>query len=268
MSTPTNGSPHDPHHGGDSASGSQHSAPSFGGGWQQNQHGDQSANGGSGSTPAPSYGAPSYGSPSPPGQPDQNGTPQYRPAGGQYGGGHQQGGTGRKGKGRPPLWVGLVSLGLGLLLGVIAIIVFITSIVGAVGDVADTPSGAEQALEEDTEYFVFSTGTDSVDECTVYTPQYDSIDLEMSGNMDQTVTDNDQTFRLVGTFTTQEEGDYSVSCSPYVADDEMHISDAGIGGAVGGTLASVGLGLLGGLLFILGIILIIVNRVSASKNRG
>ena len=35
---------------------------------------------------------------------------------------------------------------------------------------------------------------------------------------------------------------------------------------VGGAFAGIGLGLLGGLLFIVGIILIIVNRVSASKN--
>ena len=281
MSTPINGSPHDPHDGraagSGSGAGSQHSAPDFGG-WQQDQ------NGGTGSSAAPSYGAPSFGgSPSgasgqqaqssgaPQYRPAGGGTPQYTPAGGQYGtqyGGHQQGGTGRKGRGRPPLWVGLTSLLLGLTLGLIAIIVFFASVVGSVGSIANAPSGTQQVLDDGTRYYVYSTGTDPVDRCTVYTPGYDSMELELSDDSGQTMTDDDQTFRMLGSFTTEEEGQYRVSCMPYVADDEMRISDAGVGGMVGGTLASIGLGTLGGLLFLLGLILIIVNRVTASKSRG
>lgn len=72
---------------------------------------------------------------------------------------------------------------------------------------------------------------------------------------------------LLGTFETKEAGEYRLSCSPYVSNDSVYITDVGVGGMVGGAFAGIGLGLLGGLLFIVGIILIIVNRVSASKNR-
>lgn len=290
MSTPTNGSPHDPRSGDSAASGSQHSAPDFGGG-QANQQGGQAPLGGSGSGSShevPSFGAPSASSSQ---QGQGGGAPQYRPANGgggmpqyspgggqggssqhgngQYGstqyGGAQQGG--RKGKGKPPLWVGLASLGLGLLLGIIAIIVFLTSVVGGANSIAETPSGTTRTLEADTTYYVFSTEATSVDECTIYTPDFDSKDLETSGT-DQTATSEGETFSMLGTFETEEAGEHRLSCSPYVSSDSVYITDVGVGGMLGGAFAGLGLGLLGGLLFVLGIILIIVNRVTASKNRG
>lgn len=278
MSTPTNGSPQDSGSS-DSSSGSQHSAPNFGGGWQQNQGAPQSqpSQGGSGSSQqVPSYGAPSSSSQ----QSQSSGAPQYRPTGGGSGsspqftpsGGYQGGSYGSsqgnrpKGKGKPPLWMGLVSLGLGLLLGVIAIIVFFVTIFGAVNSIADTPSGANRTLEADTEYYVFSDDATSVDSCDIFSPEFNTLELETEGT-NQTAESGDETFTLLGTFETEEAGEYRISCSPYVSGDSIYVSDAGIGGAVGGSLAAVGLGLLGGLLFIVGIVLIIVNRVSASKNR-
>lgn len=278
MSTPTNGSPQDSGSS-DSSSGSQHSAPNFGGGWQQNQGAPQSqpSQGDSGS----SQQVPSYGAPSSSQQGQSSGAPQYRPAGGGSGsgsspqftpsGGYQGGSYGSSqgsrptGKGKPPLWMGLVSLGLGVLLGIIAIIVFFTSIVGGANDIADTPSGTTRTLEADTEYYVFATTTDSVDECSIYTPEFDTLELETSG-ADQTATTDGEEFSLLGTFETKEAGEYRLSCSPYVSNDSVYITDVGVGGMVGGAFAGIGLGLLGGLLFIVGIILIIVNRVSASKN--
>lgn len=258
MSTPTNGSPQDSGSNG-SSSGSQRSAPNFGGGWQQNQGAPQSqpSQGDSGS----SQRVPSYGAPSSSQQGQSSGAPQYRPAGG----GSSQGSR-TEGKGKPPLWMGLVSLGLGVLLGIIAIIVFFTSIVGGAHDIADTPSGTTRTLEADTEYYVFATTTDSVDECSIYTPEFDTLELETSG-ADQTATTDGEEFSLLGTFETKEAGEYRLSCSPYVSNDSVYITDVGVGGMVGGAFAGIGLGLLGGLLFIVGIILIIVNRVSASKNR-
>ena len=276
MSTPTSGSPQDSGSSG-SSSGSQHSAPNFGGGWQQNQGAPQSqpSQGGSGSSQQiPSYGAPSslqhgssqqgQGSGAPQYRPAGGGSPQFTPAGG-YQGGSQ--GSRPKGKGKPPLWVGIVSLVLGIVLGGIAIIVFFVTIFGAVSSIADTPSGSTRTLEAETEYYVFSDDVTSVDSCSIYSPEFNTLELDTEG-VNQTAESGDETFTLLGTFTTEEAGEYRVSCSPFVSEDSMYISDAGIGGAVGGSLAAVGLGLLGGLLFVVGIVLIIVNRVTASKNRG
>ena len=284
MSTPPNGSPDS--EGTSSSSGSQHSAPDFGGGWQQNQGAPQSQppqTGSGSSQQVPSYGAPGAAQQGPSqtgsSQPSQSsGAPQYRPAGGgtpQFtpAGGHQGGyqaspqGGGRKGKGKPPLWVGLVSLGLGVLLGIVGIVVFFATVVGGASSIAETPSGTTRTLEADTDYFVFSTSTSSVDECTIYTPEFDSMSLEISGT-DQTATSDGETFSMLGSFETSEAGEYRLSCSPYVASSDVYITDVGVGGMLGGAFAGIGIGLLGGLLFIVGIVLIIVNRVTASKNRS
>lgn len=248
VSHPSSGSPFDPPSDGGTSPGSQHSAPNFGGGQTGQQHG------------APQY------------TPAGGGMPQYTPAGGGagYGGSPysspQQGG--RRGKGRPPLWIGLVTLGLSLLVGLAAIIVFVMSL-GSLGAITDSPSGDEQTLQADTEYHVYSSSASSVEDCTVYSPGFDSIDFTpTSPGTSQTATVDGEELSQLGTFTTAEEGAYRLSCTPYVDAQDVYVSDVGVGGALGGAAASIGLALLGGLLFVVGLILIIVNRVSASKNRG
>lgn len=297
MSTPTNGTPtpNDPQDNGDlgkdatsgdhspSTSDGNYSAPQFGGAASTNAPGPQGRQG----SDAPR---------------DQSGSsaPQFRPAGGQdwqqqpaQGGGYggpggmqnqnpyQSGGQNAYGsgkgfqpqgdrksiKGTPPLWLGITLAVLGPVLGLIMIIVSFVTLGGTVTDFANAPSGSTQSLEADTDYWIMSgDGTTFVSSCSVYDPESNSIDVDVTPSSSASTETQDSSMNLVGTFTSQDAGDYSVYCSD-LAGSDTYVVEGNIGGILGGAAGIIGGILLGLLLLVIGIVLIIINRVTASRRR-
>lgn len=171
---------------------------------------------------------------------------------------HQQGG---KRRGRPPLWVGLGLLGLGAVALVIGVVVVFTSIAGGITQVAGARPDAQQRLEAGTEYTIYTDSTRDAGPCTVFDPDFDIIDVRTADGR-RTVTYEDRTYRQLGSFTTTDAGSYQISCEG-VPGGELRVSEVNVGeilrGALGGAIAL----LLGGLLVVVGIILVIVHRVTA-----
>lgn len=186
--------------------------------------------------------------------------PQRTPADEHRQPGYQQGG---KRRGRPPLWVGLGLLGLGAVAFVIGLIVMLSSIVGGVAQVAEARPAAEQRLEAGTEYSIFTDSMQDAGPCTVFDPDFDIIDVESPAGR-RTVTSEDRTFLQLGSFTATDAGSYQVSCDG-VHGGELYVTDVHVGGILRDALGGVIALLLGGLLVVVGIILVIVNRVTARR---
>lgn len=192
-----------------------------------------------------------------------------QPDGGdQYPGSQYQQSSGQKIKGTPPLWLGITLAVAGPLLGILMLVISVVAVSGTVQEMADAQSGTTQTLEAEQSYWVLS-GDPAVSDatCSVYDAQANSIPFEANTSTATTTsTDSGQSATVLGTFTSTDAGEYDIYCSG-VASSDLYVAQADVGGLVGGAVGILGGILLGGLLFLVGIVLIIINRVTASRRR-
>lgn len=248
MSTSDNEQP-DPQNPGEG----QHSAPQFGGA----------------ASDAPQYGQqPAAGQYPPAGQQSYSSTPQYQPAAGQ--GGYPQqnpGQSGQKVKGTPPLWLGIVVTIAGPVIGILALIISLVSLGSTVSEYAEAQPGSTHTLEADQDYWIVSgDGSTTVSSCTVSGPDAGTVDVNVNPSTSASAQTGDTDMNLVATFTSGEAGDYNVYCSGLMSTD-TYVIEANLGGIMAGAMGIVGGLLVGGLIFVVGIVLIIINRVTASRRR-
>lgn len=181
--------------------------------------------------------------------------------------GQQPNGSGQKIKGTPPLWLGITLAVAGPLLGIIILIISVLGLGSTVNNIAESTPGSSQTLEADQDYWIMSdAGTSQVDSCSVYDPSSNSIAVNSDPSTSASTESNGQSWELVGTFTSTDAGDYSVYCSG-LQTSNTYVVPAAMGGILGGVFGIIGGILLGGLLFLVGIVLIIINRVTASRRR-
>lgn len=235
------------------------SAPQFGGAAAGSQYGQSNQNvQGHQPDSDPTRNQASYG----------GGAPQYQPATNQ--GSYQpQGGpgTGQKIKGKPPLWLGIALAIAGPVIGILALIVSLVAVGSAVSDFTNAEAGSSHTLEADQTYWIASgDGSTSVSNCSVFGPGSSSIDVNTNPSTNTSAEANGESWNIVGEFTSDEAGDYSVYCSGLLPTD-TYVVEANAAGIVGGVLGLIGGILVGGLIFLVGIVLIIINRVTASRRR-
>ncbi|NKE08456.1 MULTISPECIES: hypothetical protein [Kocuria] len=235
---------------------------------------------------------PTNGTPEPTGTPGPHGTsgphgsdlPQYnaqtnqnpyatqgqQPHYGQSPSGQQPQGSGQKIKGTPPLWLGITLAVAGPLLGILLLVISVVSMAGTAQDMANAESGSTHTLEAEQSYWVMSAdptvSSGSAGSCSIYDPQTNSIEFEATETSTSASSDDGQSVTVLGTFTSADAGEYDIYCSG-LASSDLYVAKANISGLVGGAVGILGGILLGGLLFLVGIVLIIVNRVTASRRR-
>lgn len=197
---------------------------------------------------------PVYGPPGSPRAGQQQGSSQGHPRGSPQGGSRT---------GRPPLWVGLGLLGLGVVACVIGLILMVTTIAGGVSQVAEARPSAQQQLEAGTEYTIFTDSARDAGPCTVFDPDFDIIDVRAADGR-RTVTSEDRMFLQLGSFTTTDAGSYQVSCEG-VPGSALRVAEVKVGEILLGALGGVIVLLLGGLLAVVGIVLAVVHRVTARR---
>lgn len=201
-------------------------------------------------TPGSSYG------PSAP----ANGTPPYPSAGGPNGSWPAQGPV----KGSPPLWVGILALALSPVLavgGIILSLVFGSQELDR--ELAAAQPGVTEELDASTMHTLYAPAGESVvaSDCQVYGPEYDPIYVSDSYST-STEERAGESYQEIGEFTTTDAGRYRVSCEG--SSDLLAIEGNGYVWIGLGSLFSVlGAGVLG----VLGVVLIVVNRISASRRR-
>lgn len=266
MSTPTNG--HDPSKEPNGPNDSNAPAASSSGSQQSNSDLPQY------NPPAyqqPSYQQPAYQQPSGP-QGNQQAPGSQQGYGQAYGGANQTGGYQPQGgpkkiKGTPPLWLGITLTIAGPVIGILALIISLVALAGTVSEMTDAQSGSSQTLEANTDYWILAgDGSTSVSSCSVYGPDSSAIDVNVSPNSEASAQSGSTEVTMVATFTSEEAGDYSVYCDGILSSD-IYVAEANLGGILGGTFGLIGGILIGGLIFLIGITLIIINRVTASRRR-
>lgn len=149
----------------------------------------------------------------------------------------------------------------------IILVIAVATMSGTVREMADAEPGRTHTLAADQDYWIMSgDGSTSQGSCSVYDPNINSVPVNVNPNTSASTTLEDQTWNMVGTFTSTDAGEYSVYCSD-LSSSSTYVVEANMGGIVGGVLGILGAILLGGLLFLVGVVLIIVNRVTASRRR-
>ncbi|MDO5619768.1 hypothetical protein [Kocuria sp.] len=217
-----------------------------------------------GPSPAtPSYnGAPQYARP-PQYQRPGDQQPQYMPASGP-GVGSPYSPPPAPAKGKPPLWVGIVITCLAPLVAVVGIILaFVIGQSQLTQEIADAQPGISHELTGGTVHTLMAPQSDAVlaSDCSIYNPDYDSVPITTGYGTTETRPDG-EVYAEVGEFTTDQDGTYRILCSTSM--DTVALEGNGYLSIGLGSLAAV---LIAGLIGVVGIALIIVNRVTASRAR-
>lgn len=167
-------------------------------------------------------------------------------------------------KGKPPLWLGIVVLCLAPVLAVLGLVVAI--VIGQQQmdqEISESIPGTAHQLEANTIYTLYAPEDDGVQAsgCTVLNPERDQITL--SPNATTTQTDPDGvTYQEIGEFTTDQAGSYLTLCAGSF--DTVVLAGTGFVtmglGLILAILVGLGLGAVG-------IVLIVINRVTAARAR-
>lgn len=168
-------------------------------------------------------------------------------------------------KGRPPLWLGIVTACLAPVIGVICLIAaFVVGYQQLDREMSDAVPGVTQELEAGTLHGLYvpsDTGVQASD-CQIYSPSLGTPALSPSTS-GTTLSRHGVEYTEIAEFTTSESGTYRTVC---VGSSDT-IAIRGDGFIVIG-LGLFGSFLIGGFVLVIGIVLIVINRVSASRRRS
>ncbi|KAA9394341.1 hypothetical protein FCK90_07670 [Kocuria coralli] len=222
-------------------------------------------------TGAPKYERPVYQPPqyqgAPPYQAGPNGSAHYPAHGsGQYNQPYQDpySPPPARAKGSPPLWVGILVTCLGPVLGVIGIVLsFVFGVQQLDREMREAQPGSVHELSADVTHTLYAPSGDAISAagCSIYGPDFEAITLTGTSSPTELSRDG-ESYVEVGEFTTTSSGTYRTTCpgsSDLVAIEGNGYLTLGLG--VIGSL------LIGGITCVIGIVLIIVNRVTASRRR-
>lgn len=167
-------------------------------------------------------------------------------------------------RGKPPLWSGIVVLCLAPL--VFAVGLIIAFVVGAQQlnqEFADSATGLSHELDGGTMHTLYAPEDDATlaSDCTIFAPDFSSVSVSPAYNPDQRDKDG-VTYSEVGEFTTTDDGTYRITCR----------GTSSVAVIEGNGYVTIGLGLIASILIsivigIVGIAMIVINRVTASRAR-
>lgn len=216
---------------------------------------------------APQYSGPAQYQRPAPQQPQYQGQPYQRPHS-MYGAGGQPPSPyalpPAPAKGKPPLWLGIVVTCLAPVLAVAGLILaFVIGQQQLDREMAEADPGIAQELRAGTLYTLYTPEEDAVaaSGCSVVNPNFEPVTLIPSSTTTQADPDG-VVYQETGEFTTDQAGTYRILCDGSF--DTVALAGDGfvtVGlGALASILAGLGLGAVG-------IVLIVINRITAARAR-